>query len=58
MGQLVHRGRLDDVHAKLDMRRDGKRRNKVSIIIHQEGAGVRRPFILSSPGPHNDIQNK
>ena len=36
MGQLVHRVRLDDVHAKLAMRRGVKRRNQVSIIVHQE----------------------
>ena len=36
MGQLVHRVRLDDVHAKLAMRRGGKRQNQMSIIIHHE----------------------
>ena len=47
---------MDDVYAKLAMRRGGKRQNQVSIIVHQEEVGVRGPFILSSPGPHNDIQ--
>ena len=37
MGQLVHRVRLGDVHAKLAMMRGWKRQNQVSIIIHQTG---------------------
>ena len=40
VGQLVHRVRLGDVHAKLAMRRGGKRQHQVSIIIHQEEAVV------------------
>ena len=56
MGKLVHQVRLGDVQAKLAMRWGEKRQNQVSIIMHHEEVGVRGPFILSSPGPHKDIQ--
>ena len=67
MGQLVHRVRLNDVHAKLAMRRGGKRQNQVSNMIHQEvihyqksssRSEVRGPSILSSPGPHKGIRKE
>ena len=36
MGQPVHRVRLHGVHAKLAIRRGGKRQNQISVVIHQE----------------------
>ena len=53
VAQLVHRVRLDDVHAKLAMRRGERRQNQISIIFQMVKVGLGGSFVLSgTPRTH------